>query len=73
LGPKQTIQVIYNGIDPTGITGIRGGRALGKELGLDSADLIMLMPVRITRAKNIEFALQVTARLCAAGCMCVCC
>jgi len=67
--PKQTIQVIYNGIDPQELLGNSPeGECLAGKLGLDSADLIMLMPVRITRAKNIEFALQVTARLCAAGC-----
>ena len=67
--PKQTIQVIYNGIDPQELLGSSAeGECLARKLGLDSADLIMLMPVRITRAKNIEFALQVTARLCAAGC-----
>lgn len=67
--PKQTIQVIYNGIDPQELLGSSAeGERLARKLGLDSADLIMLMPVRITRAKNIEFALQVTARLCAAGC-----
>ena len=30
---------------------------------LNEADLVLLMPVRITQAKNIEFALQVTASL----------
>jgi glycosyltransferase involved in cell wall biosynthesis len=37
-------------------------------LGLLVSDLILLMPVRVTRAKNIEFALQVVAALKARGC-----
>ena len=37
--------------------------ALIKKVGLDSADLIILMPVRVTQAKNIEFAMHVVASL----------
>jgi glycosyltransferase involved in cell wall biosynthesis len=45
-----------------------GGRSLVDRLGLLDCDLVVLMPVRVTRAKNIEYALQVTAALKARGC-----
>jgi glycosyltransferase involved in cell wall biosynthesis len=37
-------------------------------LGLLESDLVLLMPVRVTQAKNIEYALRVTAALKARGC-----
>ncbi len=43
------------------------GWELTQRLDLLAADLIMLMPVRVTRAKNIEFALEVVAALKAEG------
>lgn len=67
--PINRIQVIYNGIDPKELMGgSPETNALIKRINLDSADLILLMPVRVTQAKNIEFAMQVTAKLCASGC-----
>ena len=39
------------------------GEALIERLGLWESDLVLLMPVRITQAKNIEYAIQVTAAL----------
>ncbi len=63
------IQVIYNGVDPDVLLGLSAkGRALIDRLGFRDGDLIILMPVRITTAKNIELALQVTAVLKARGC-----
>ena len=63
------IQVIYNGIDPKELMGgSPETNALIKRLDLDSSDLIILMPVRVTQAKNIEFAMQVTASMCEGGC-----
>jgi glycosyltransferase involved in cell wall biosynthesis len=63
------IQVIYNGVDPAVLLGLSAnGRALIERLGVRDGDLILLMPVRITTAKNIELALQVTAVLKARGC-----
>lgn len=68
ISTKQ-IQVIYNGIDPKELMGgSPETNSLIKRLDLDSADLIILMPVRVTQAKNIEFAMQVSADLCAKGC-----
>jgi glycosyltransferase involved in cell wall biosynthesis len=37
-------------------------------LDLLESDLVLLMPVRVTRAKNIEYALHLTAALKARGC-----
>ncbi|MFW5714143.1 MAG: glycosyltransferase family 4 protein [Brevefilum sp.] len=62
--PKEKIEVIYNGFDPDELLGLSNetGR-LVSDLELLEADLIVLMPVRITKAKNIEFAMHVTAEL----------
>jgi glycosyltransferase involved in cell wall biosynthesis len=62
--PRDNIKVVYNGIGPKELMGAsHETNALIKKVGLDSADLIMLMPVRITQAKNIEFAMHVVASL----------
>ena len=67
--PPETIQVIYNGVDPAVLLGLSpNGRALIERLDLPASDLIVLMPVRITAAKNIELALRVMAVLKARGC-----
>jgi glycosyltransferase involved in cell wall biosynthesis len=62
--PRERIRVIYNGVDPVEIAGLsEEGKRLVDRLALETADLILLMPVRITQAKNIEFALTVIAEL----------
>lgn len=62
--PPDDIRVVYNGVDPTDLLGLsRPGAELTERLGLLHADLILLMPVRVTQAKNIEFALEVVAAL----------
>ncbi len=64
----EMIHVIYNGVDPAVLWGLSPqGRALIDRLGVQERDLIILMPVRITSAKNIELALQVTAVMKARG------
>jgi mannosylglucosylglycerate synthase len=66
--PPGQIGVVYDGVDPTDLYSLsEEGQALVERLDLDQADLILLMPVRITQAKNIEFALQVIASLKARG------
>jgi len=61
---RDKIQVIYNGFDPDELLGTKHEtRRLIRNLQLWDVDLIILMPVRITQAKNIEFALQVAAEL----------
>lgn len=62
--PLERIQVIYDGVDPTDLYSLsQDGESMIEHLGLGSADLILLMPVRITQAKNIEFALQMLSIL----------
>ncbi|CAG0927038.1 hypothetical protein TFLX_00313 [Thermoflexales bacterium] len=60
----EDIHVIYNGVDPAALLGLsETGRGLARRLGLLEADLVLLMPVRVTQAKNIEYALHVVAAL----------
>jgi glycosyltransferase involved in cell wall biosynthesis len=62
--PAERIFVIYNGVDPQPLLGLSPeGSSLADRLGLLESDLVLLMPVRVTQAKNIEFALQVAAAL----------
>jgi glycosyltransferase involved in cell wall biosynthesis len=66
--PEQ-IHVIYNGVEPRALLGLTAeGHSLVNRLGLLGSDLVLLMPVRVTRAKNIEYALQVVAALKARAC-----
>ena len=61
---EERIQMIPNGVAPALLLGLgEFAQQVVKEFDLLSADLILLMPVRITHAKNIEFALEVTAAL----------
>lgn len=67
--PTDEIRVIYNGVDPQGLLGLSAeGAALIERLALMDSDLNLLMPVRVTQAKNIEYALRVAAALKARGC-----
>jgi len=67
--PPEQIHVIYNGVDPDVLLGLSTeGHALVTRLGLLESDLVLLMPVRVTQAKNIEYALHVVAALKAHGC-----
>lgn len=66
----ELIRVIPNGVDPQLLLGLT---ELGEELiddwQLREADLILLMPIRLTRAKNIEYAMRVAAALGVRGCL----
>lgn len=63
------LQIIYNGVDPELLLGLtKEGQALVYRLGLFESDLVILMPVRVTQAKNIEFSLQVVSSLKKLGC-----
>jgi mannosylglucosylglycerate synthase len=58
------IEVIYNGVDAGKILNLTPeGEKLVESLNLITSDLIILMPVRVTRLKNIEFAIHVMAEL----------
>jgi glycosyltransferase involved in cell wall biosynthesis len=60
----ENIQVVYNGVDPKELLGLSTEASdLIEQLGLWDADLNLLMPVRITEAKNIELGIQVVAAL----------
>lgn len=60
----EDIQVIHNGVDPVEMLSLsRTGLDLINRLNLWESDLILLMPVRVTQAKNIELALRVVAAL----------
>jgi glycosyltransferase involved in cell wall biosynthesis len=62
--PGDSIQVIYNGVDPDKLLGLSPeGAALIERLELLASDLVILMPVRVTQAKNIEYALNLMAAL----------
>jgi glycosyltransferase involved in cell wall biosynthesis len=67
--PAEHIHVVYNGVDGASLLGLSvAGQALVRHLDLLSRDLVLLMPVRVTQAKNIEYALEVVAALRARGC-----
>ncbi len=58
----ERIRVIYNGVDPKKLLALSdAGIALISRLGLWDSDINLLMPVRVTQAKNIELALGVVA------------
>ena len=62
--PPEEIHVVYNGVDARRLLGLSDeGWGLVERLGLLAADLVLLMPVRVTAAKNIELALRVVAAL----------
>jgi glycosyltransferase involved in cell wall biosynthesis len=55
----EKIQVVYNGVDPRVLLGFsQEGYDLIQRLDVFNCDLILLMPVRVTQAKNIEYAIQ---------------
>ncbi len=62
--PLEEIRVIYNGVDPQELLALSDvGRSLIDRLDLWDSDLNLLMPVRVTQAKNVELALRVVAVL----------
>ncbi len=67
--PSEEVLVVYNGVNSERLLGLsEGGEALIERFALFEAELVLLMPVRVTRAKNIEFALRVVAALKDRGC-----
>ncbi|MCJ7434643.1 MAG: glycosyltransferase, partial [Anaerolineales bacterium] len=62
--PPERIHVIYIGVHPNELLGISDEEAtLIDRLDLWNSDLNLLMPIRITQAKNIELAIHVGAEL----------
>jgi glycosyltransferase involved in cell wall biosynthesis len=66
--PLNRVRVVYNGVDPDLLLGISPQTAaLAARMDLQPAELVLIMPVRITRAKNFEFAFQLMTELIQAG------
>ncbi|HSR21930.1 MAG TPA: glycosyltransferase, partial [Candidatus Eisenbacteria bacterium] len=58
------VPVVPNGVDPAAFWGLgRRARELAARAGLDAADPLVLVPVRITRRKRLELALEAAACL----------
>jgi glycosyltransferase involved in cell wall biosynthesis len=63
LAPNQ-VHVVHNGVKPATLLGLSPqSQQLIEKLQLLHSDMIVLMPVRVTQAKNIEYALQVLQAL----------
>jgi glycosyltransferase involved in cell wall biosynthesis len=61
---RQDIEVVTNGIDVGEVLGLAPtGRDLAERLRLFDADPLLLMPVRLTRRKRVEAAIDATAVL----------
>ncbi len=62
--PDGSIHVVPNGVDPPDFLKLEEQTAaLDRELGMSNAFPLLLLPVRITPRKNLEFALRMTAEL----------
>ncbi|MDQ6858836.1 MAG: glycosyltransferase family 4 protein [Chloroflexota bacterium] len=58
------VRVVPNGVDPASLLGLSAaGVALAERLGLFIADPLLLLPVRMTRRKRIDVAIDAVARL----------
>jgi glycosyltransferase involved in cell wall biosynthesis len=67
VDPKK-IHVVYNGVDAETLLGLSStAMRIVSLCGLTKSDLTLLMPVRVTQAKNIEFALHMLAEIKQAG------
>ena len=66
---RKEISVITNGVDVPEVLGLSArGKRLAERLGLFEADPLLLLPVRLTRRKRIEAAIDATAALRQRGC-----
>jgi mannosylglucosylglycerate synthase len=62
--PREAVALVPNGIDPAGFWGVEPATVeLARRAGLGDADPLVLVPVRITRRKRIELALEAAALL----------
>jgi glycosyltransferase involved in cell wall biosynthesis len=66
--PTDPNQVIPNGVDPAALLKLPPTTSrLIAQLGLADVDVILLAPVRITRRKNLEWAIEAAAAVEASG------
>jgi glycosyltransferase involved in cell wall biosynthesis len=66
--PTDPSQVIPNGLDPAALLKLRPTTSeLIAQLGLADVDVILLAPVRITRRKNLEWAIEAAGAVRASG------
>lgn len=62
--PPGAAEVVYNGVDLPDLLGLGQEAAeIAEAAGVGQAGLMLIMPVRVTQAKNIEFALQTVRAL----------
>ena len=65
---RDSVSVVTNGVDVEKVLGLsRRGARLAEQLCLLDADPLLLLPVRVTRRKRIEAAMDATAALRARG------
>ncbi len=63
LSPEK-ISVVTNGVDVGEVLGLSiAGARLVKKIGVNDADPLLLQPVRLTRRKRVEAAIDATAEL----------
>jgi len=61
---RADVAVAPNGVDPAALLGLsKASVTLAERLGLFDADPLLLLPVRMTRRKRIEVAIDAVARL----------
>jgi len=62
--PVDRITIVPNGVDRVAVLGLSAaGRRLADRFGLFDADPLLLLPVRMTRRKRIELAIDALAEL----------
>jgi glycosyltransferase involved in cell wall biosynthesis len=66
--PRTAISVVPNGIDVEAVLGLSiAGARLARRLGIMEAEPLLIQPVRLTRRKRVEAAIDATAVLRARG------
>ena len=61
---QEKISVVTNGVDVGEVLGLSiAGARLVKKIGVNDADPLLLQPVRLTRRKRVEAAIDATAEL----------
>jgi glycosyltransferase involved in cell wall biosynthesis len=61
---RSAVTIVPNGVDRVSVLGLsRAGERIATRLGLFEADPLLLLPVRMTRRKRIEIAIDALAEL----------